>query len=42
MGDPNSKTAGAINNAIFVLLGCIVFVLSSLAAFAVYLMKRAA
>jgi len=42
MGDPNSKSAGAINNAIFFLLGCIGLVLGSLAAFAIYLMKRAA
>jgi len=41
MGNPNSKTAGAINNAIFLLLGCIGLVLGSLAAFAIYLMKRA-
>jgi len=40
MGNPNSKTAGAINDAIFVLLGCIGLVLGSLAAFAIYLMKR--
>ena len=41
MGDPNSKSAGAINNAIFVMLGCIGFVLGGLASFAIYLMKRA-
>ena len=40
MGNPNTKTAGAINNAIFLLLGCIGLVLGSLAAFAIYLMKR--
>jgi hypothetical protein len=41
MGNPNSKTAGAINDAIFLLLGCIGLVLGLLAAFAIYLMKRA-
>jgi hypothetical protein len=40
MGNPNSKTAGAINDAIFVLLACVGLVLGSLAAFAFYLMKR--
>jgi hypothetical protein len=40
MGNPNSKTAGAINDAIFILLGCIGLVLGLLAAFAIYLMKR--
>jgi hypothetical protein len=40
MGNPNSKTAGAINDAIFVMLGCIGLVLGSLAGFAIYLMKR--
>ena len=42
MGNPNSKTAGAINDAIFILLACIGLVLGSLAAFAIYLMKRSA
>jgi hypothetical protein len=42
MGDPNSKSAGAINDAIFLLLGCIVGVLGLLVAFAISLMKRAA
>ena len=41
MGNPNSKSAGALNDAIFLLLGCIGLVLGSLAAFAIYLMKRA-
>lgn len=41
MGDPNSKSAGAINDAIFVLLACIGLVLGSLASFAVYLIRRA-
>ena len=41
MGDPNSKSAGAINNAIFVLLGCIGLVFGGLASFAIYLIKRA-
>lgn len=41
MGDVNSKTAPAINAAIFLMLGCIGFMLASLAGFAFYLMKRA-
>ena len=41
MGDVNSRTAPAINAAIFLMLGCIGFMLASLAAFALYLMKRA-
>ena len=41
MGDVNSKTAPAINDAIFLMLGVIGFVLASLAGFAFYLMKRA-
>ena len=41
MGDVNSRTAPAINDAIFLMLGCIGFMLASLAAFAFYLMKRA-
>ena len=40
MGDVNSKTAPAINDAIFLMLGCIGFVLASLASFAIYLMNR--
>jgi hypothetical protein len=40
MGDVNSKTAPAINDAIFLMLGCIGFMLASLAGFAIYLMKR--
>ena len=41
MGDVNSKTGPAINAAIFLMLGCIGFMLASLAGFAFYLMKRA-
>jgi uncharacterized iron-regulated membrane protein len=41
MGDVNSKTAPAINDAIFLMLGCIGFMLLSLAGFAFYLMRRA-
>jgi hypothetical protein len=41
MGNPNSKTAGAINDAIFLLLGCVLGVLGLLAAFAIYLKRRA-
>ena len=40
MGDPNSKSAGAINAAIFVLLGCIGGVLGLLVAFGISLNKR--
>lgn len=42
MGDPNSKTAGAINGAIFLLLGFIFTVLGLLVVFGLTLMKRAA
>lgn len=41
MGDANSKVGPAMNAAIFVMLGCIGFMLSSLAGFGIYLMKRA-
>ena len=41
MGDVNSKTAPAINAAIFLMLGFIGFVLASLGGFAFYLVKRA-
>lgn len=41
MGDANSKTGPAMNAAIFLMLGCIGFMLASLSAFAFYLMKRA-
>lgn len=41
MGDPNSKSAGAINAAIFLLLGFIGVVLALLVAFGLTLMKRA-
>ena len=41
MGDPNSKAAGAINGALFLMLGFVGFILSALAAFAWVLMKRA-
>ena len=40
MGDVNNKTAPAMNDAIFLLLGCIGFMLASLASFAIYLIKR--
>lgn len=42
MGDPNSKTAGAINAAIFLMLGFIALMLGSLVVFAYYLSRRAA
>ena len=41
MGDANSKTGAAMNAAIFLMLGCIGSMLSLLAAFGWYLMKRA-
>jgi hypothetical protein len=41
MGDPTSKSAGATNAAIFLMLGCIGGVLGLLAAFGITLMKRA-
>ena len=41
MGDVNSKTAPAINAAIFLMLGCIGAMLAAAAAFGFYLMKRA-
>ena len=40
MGDVNSKIAPAMNDAIFLMLGVIGFMLSSLVGFAFYLMKR--
>jgi len=42
MGDANSKSAGAINAAIFLLLGFIFTVLGLLVAFGLSLMRRAA
>jgi thiosulfate reductase cytochrome b subunit len=42
MGDANSKTAGAMNAAIFLLLGFIFGVLGLLVAFGISLMRRAA
>lgn len=41
MGDVNSKAGPAMNAAIFLMLGCIGFMLSAAAAFGFYLMKRA-
>jgi hypothetical protein len=41
MGDVNSKSAGAVNAAIFLMLGFIGSLLASLAAFAFYLSRRA-
>ena len=42
MGDVNSKTAGAMNAAIFLMIGVIGTMLASLGAFAFYLSRRAA
>ena len=41
MGDVNSKTAPAMNAAIFLMLGVIGSMLACAAAFGIYLMKRA-
>lgn len=41
MGDPNSKTAGAINGAVFIMLGFVALMLGSISAFAFYLFRRA-
>lgn len=41
MGDPNSKTAGAANGAIFLMLGFIGAMLAGVGAFAFNLMRRA-
>jgi len=41
MGDPRSKVAGAINGAIFLMLGFVALMLGSLAAFAFHLNRRA-
>ncbi len=40
MGDPNTKQAGAMNAAIFVMLGCIGGMLALLGAFAFHLWKK--
>ncbi len=42
MGDPNSKNAGAINAAIFLMIGVIGSTLAALGAFAFHLARRAA
>lgn len=42
MGDPNSKSAGAINAAIFLMLGVIGSTLAALVAFGFHLARRAA
>lgn len=41
MGDPNSKAAGAINAAIFLMIGFVALMLGSFVSFAWYLSKRA-
>jgi hypothetical protein len=41
MGDVNSKSAGAINAAIFLMIGVIGTMLASLGGFAFYLSRRA-
>ena len=40
MGDPNSKSAGAINAAVFLLLGFIGTVLSLIVAFGISITRR--
>lgn len=42
MGDVNSKTAGAINAAMFLMIGVIGTMLASFGVFALYLSRRAA
>ena len=41
MGNANSKTAGAINDAIFLMLGFVALMLGSIGAFVFNLRKRA-
>jgi 4-amino-4-deoxy-L-arabinose transferase-like glycosyltransferase len=41
MGDPSSKTAGAANGAIFLMLGFIALMLGFVGAFVYHLAKRA-
>ena len=40
MGDPGTRSAGAINGAIFIMLGFVALILSSLGAFAFTLYRR--
>jgi hypothetical protein len=42
MGDPNSKTASAMNAAVFLMIGFVGTMLASLGAFAFYLSRRTA
>ena len=41
LGNPNSKVAGAINGAIFLMLGFVALMLGGIAAFILTLRKRA-
>jgi len=41
MGDPNSKTASAMNGALFLMLGFVAFMLISVGTFAFHLFRRA-
>jgi uncharacterized membrane protein YbaN (DUF454 family) len=41
MGNANSKTAGAINDAIFLMLGFVALMLGAIGAFVLNLRKRA-
>jgi hypothetical protein len=41
MGDPNSKMAGAMNSAIFLLIGFITFMLACVGGFMVVMVRRA-
>jgi Ca2+/Na+ antiporter len=41
MGDPRTKVAGAINGAIFLMLGFVALMLGAFAAFAFHLNRRA-
>jgi ABC-type transport system involved in multi-copper enzyme maturation permease subunit len=40
MGDPNSRSAGAINGAIYIMLGFVSLILGSVGAFAFTLYRR--
>jgi hypothetical protein len=42
MGDVNSKSAGAINAAIFLMIGVLAVMMASLGGFAFYLSRRSA
>lgn len=41
MGDPNTRSAGAINGAIFLMLGIVFAMLGSIVAFIIHLARKA-